>query len=206
MSNSLLPQFELKNIGCFQFSILLVWFCAVLQAFYTENNMWYRLHRTWRQAENFCLAIGGHLASIRSEVEQSTVLSAIRAEHSEEDFEYWLGLNETPDFSGGSLRPRWEWADGQPFLTGTTSFFHPTIDHSSDGLFHYDCVVLEPVDGHWIKQSCYLTTGWICEVPKGLYPEGRDIAGLLPPDSDTLEANGTKILHFYPSKINSLLN
>ncbi|OWA50804.1 putative C-type mannose receptor 2, partial [Hypsibius exemplaris] len=157
------------------------------KAYYAENNMYYKYQRTWRDAETFCVALGGHLASVRMDSEEDAVLRAMSGASSENNYEYWIGLNESP--RPGSLIPRWEWADGTPF--GTTDNFHPTFDHSTDGILNYDCVVIEAMEGYWIKQSCHLVTGWICEVPKGMYTQGQDISDLELPDGETMNPNET---------------
>ncbi|OQV16938.1 putative C-type mannose receptor 2 [Hypsibius exemplaris] len=147
------------------------------KAFFADNEI--EEQRTWRAAENYCQLFGGHAASVRSESEQATVFALIQKDvNSQNEYEYWLGLNESPNLASGSLIPVWKWADGAPL--STNPYFHPTIDHSSTGLLNYDCVAMDVKTGHWIKQSCHLVAGWVCEVPKGLYTEGSE-TGVAPP-------------------------
>ena len=170
------------------------------QAFYPEQTSPDKLKKTWRESENFCISFGGHLASVRSQLEQDTVWSLVQIESSNHpDYEFWLGLNERPNFGAGSLRPVWKWADGSAF--STVPFFHPTVDHSSDGILDYDCAAMDVQRGHWIKQSCHLAAGWVCEVQKGLFADGFDhttnALATPAPTNYNVQTNGKLITEHY---------
>ncbi|OWA52274.1 hypothetical protein BV898_16732 [Hypsibius exemplaris] len=44
------------------------------------------------------------------------------------------------------------------------------ISHETD---RPDCVAMEVFNGKWIPQNCLQSWGWVCEIDKGVYPEGQ---------------------------------
>ncbi|XP_055348421.1 macrophage mannose receptor 1-like isoform X1 [Paramacrobiotus metropolitanus] len=111
----------------------------------------------WHEAENFCRQFkGGHLASINSEAEQSTVYALVNGDMN------WIGLRQNPN-----AQNRWEWSDGKGL---TTANWHAEISHTNP--FTSNCVGFRS-SGQWVPQSCDLGNGWLCEVPKDVYYPGQ---------------------------------
>ncbi|XP_055345940.1 macrophage mannose receptor 1-like [Paramacrobiotus metropolitanus] len=123
----------------------------------------------WDDAEAFCGGFrNGHLASIDSQAEQTAVQQSLPLKMS--DYSYWIGLRER---SVGITGPRWGWSDGTPY---TLDFFHMEINHEAADV--QDCAAMDSVSGRWIRQSCSMSWGWVCEVPKGAYMPDEPIPAL----------------------------
>ena len=67
-------------------------------------------HMTWKEADNFCNNLGGHLATITTEVEQKIVEALIADENLTYQSGYWLGGERAFDKNGNA---KWQWVTGE---------------------------------------------------------------------------------------------
>ena len=81
----------------------------------------------WNQAENCCVAWGGHLASIHSD-DTNILLNGIR----NQDRWTWIGLNDTTD-SGDYV-----WTDGTPFDYENFRWDQPDNQNGESCFIFYD--------------------------------------------------------------------
>ncbi|XP_055345944.1 macrophage mannose receptor 1-like [Paramacrobiotus metropolitanus] len=120
----------------------------------------------WYQAEEFCRRFrGGHLVSIDTEEEnrfiEYTVLSYGQGFSSAH--QYWIGMKENEN-----NEYRWEWSDGSP-ITG--EYWHQSEQHHSADVV--DCAAINWSNGKWVKQTCQVANGYVCEIPKDAYYENE---------------------------------
>ncbi|NWV68571.1 MRC1 protein, partial [Malurus elegans] len=121
---------------------------SCFRGFVREQRM-----KTWLEARDFCREIGGDLAAIRSEEEQ-TVVENLLKKKSPSFQPFWIGLqNLDPD---GGL----SWSDGSP------------VNYKAKHEFYYaefqDCgAISEKPFPIWIKEHCEYSHNWICEIKKG---------------------------------------
>ena len=85
---------------------------------YVDDNL------NWNQAENCCVAWGGHLASIHSD-DTNTILSSIRNPNRWN----WIGLSNTANDS------EYAWSDGTPFDYNNSNSDQP--GNNGEVCFHY---------------------------------------------------------------------
>ena len=79
------------------------------------NGHWYGVDytpRTWTNSEALAVSLGGHLATVRSQVEQDWI--ALQFVDYLLDHGIWIGL-EDQDADG-----QWEWTSGEPWTYGTS--------------------------------------------------------------------------------------
>ncbi|KAJ7408294.1 hypothetical protein BTVI_60109 [Pitangus sulphuratus] len=136
--------------------------------------------KTWFEARDFCREIGGDLAAIRSEKEQTVIENLIKKQ-SPSSQPFWIGL-QCLDPDGGL-----SWSDGSPILkNGKLDSYLIGLIQNADQQFswmdgspvHYaawaqgepsfaqaqeNCVVLNKKDGLWNDVSCGFPNGYICE-------------------------------------------
>ncbi|XP_074013154.1 macrophage mannose receptor 1-like [Numenius arquata] len=128
---------------------------SCFRGFVREENQ----KRTWFEARDFCREIGGELAAIRSEEEQ-TVIANIIIKKSLSSQPFWIGL-QCLDPDGGL-----SWGDGSPVNYKANQYFYNTE-------FEYCGAISEESSKSWIKVPCESSHNWICEIKKGtpLKPE-----------------------------------
>ncbi len=110
------------------------WFCT--------NN------EDWDAARELCQAVGGDLAVINDESEQTFVADTAGSG------EWLIGLNKK-NASGATAVDTWEWVDGTEVSAGYENWDSGEPDS-------LDCGVMN--DGAWRDISCGNGEDWICEV------------------------------------------
>ena len=89
--------------------------------------------RTWSDAQAYCEAHGGYLATVESADEYQQVLSVLPSSGTAV---VWLGASRVGD--------GWEWVDGEPMNFSAWAAGEPNDDGGNE-----DCLVLLKVDGSW---------------------------------------------------------
>ncbi|XP_015279234.1 PREDICTED: macrophage mannose receptor 1-like [Gekko japonicus] len=114
--------------------------------------------RTWFEARDFCREIGGDLASIHSDEEQSKIQELF------ED-EAWIGLNVLDSDVGNT------WSDGSPV---DFERWHPWFSPITDA--GQQCTTVDSRFPYWTMSSCSSLYHWACQVKRGvaLKPEPND--------------------------------
>ncbi|NWW90882.1 MRC1 protein, partial [Rhynochetos jubatus] len=109
--------------------------------------------QTWFGARDFCQAIGGDLASIHSEEEQSLIVS-LRRDYLH--FSYWMGLNALDSDSG------FIWSDGSPVNFEKWAHGEP---NNYDG--NEKCGVFNGYTNmHWNDLFCEHMQNYVCQIKK----------------------------------------
>ncbi|XP_055912798.1 uncharacterized protein LOC129946580 isoform X2 [Eupeodes corollae] len=135
----------------------------------------------WIEGEKYCASLGGHLASIRSKLEQSIIDNLlINSPGYHDHFAYWVGGSDK-NFEGD-----FRWTDGLPFQY--TNWFPGWPQHGNynkqpndDGLSSQDCIELRryfrtppgiqstrsPMTNNfmWNDRDCNANNFIICERP-----------------------------------------
>ena len=96
------------------------------------NGSYYKVYNTimsWHEAKEYAEALGGHLATINSQDEQSFIESLIQGEYKQE---YWLG--GTDEVQEGE----WVWVTGEPFTFTNWASGEP---NNSGGIEHYLIII-----------------------------------------------------------------
>jgi hypothetical protein len=110
---------------------------------------------SWPLAEAFCVARGGHLASIESKAEDDwltrTAVGIISAT-------WWMGFNDRV------LEKQWVWTDGSP-----TTYLHWAKDQPNNKDGNEDCGELNRagITGGWNDQPCDDFQPFICKAVPG---------------------------------------
>ncbi|XP_045678245.1 lymphocyte antigen 75 isoform X2 [Phyllostomus hastatus] len=134
--------------------------------------------RNWEEAERFCQALGGHLASFHHVNEIKEFLHFLMDQFSSERW-LWIGLNKrSPDLQGS-----WQWSDYTPVST---------IIMENEFLQDYDirdCAAIKVTQRLWRRSwyfyndreiiylrpfACDTKLEWVCEIPKGRTPKTPD--------------------------------
>ncbi|XP_034562096.1 macrophage mannose receptor 1 [Notolabrus celidotus] len=111
------------------------------------------LKKTWQEAEDFCVAIGGHLMSIHSERDLGS--TAIRfSDPSWIGFR--LGTNQGFVWSDGSASSHENWGYGEPNN-------HNDMEHCAEVYTYYG--------RYWNDRHCEGYNNWICQIKKGVIPK-----------------------------------
>ncbi|NXS81839.1 MRC1 protein, partial [Erpornis zantholeuca] len=162
---------------------------------HTSNNSCFRgfvreedQKKTWFEARDFCREIGGDLAAIRSEEEQTVIENLIK-EKSRSFQPFWIGL-QCLDPDGGL-----SWSDGSPVN-------YKAVNYLYDMAFQ-DCgAISEDPSPEWIKEHCEYSHNWICEIKKGtpLKPEPLGPSTTYEVTEDDWIVKGEKQYFFSPEK------
>ncbi|NXE75187.1 MRC1 protein, partial [Cochlearius cochlearius] len=128
---------------------------SCFRVFVREENR----KKTWFEARDFCREIGGDLAAIRSEEEQ-TVIENLIIKKSPSSQPFWIGL-QCLDPDGGL-----SWSDGSPVNYKKNHYFYNTASENCGA-------ISEEPSMSWTKVHCEYSHSWICEIKKGtpLKPE-----------------------------------
>ncbi|NXM05193.1 MRC1 protein, partial [Tyrannus savana] len=143
--------------------------------------------KTWFEARDFCREIGGDLAAIRSEKEQTVIENLIKKQLPSSQ-PFWIGL-QCLDPDGGL-----SWSNGSPVNYKAKRFFY-------DNAFE-DCGAIGE-DSSWIMEHCEYSHNWICEIKKGtpLKPEPLGPSATYEVTEDGWIMKGDKQYFFSPEKI-----
>lgn len=106
---------------------------------------------SWSVAEDRCNDWGGHLASIRSNLEQLTVITNVPSNFTGSNV--WIGLNDT------RLEGSYMWNDGSP--TDYTNWLSSTPNLN---IFE-DCVAISFPTAYWDDLNCTATHNSLCRKP-----------------------------------------
>jgi len=113
--------------------------------------------RTWYEARQECIDMGGDLASINTKGENDFVESVIWQGHREdlEDVDVWIGLNDLDKYN------YYQWVDGSPVSYTKWSFNEP------DG-GDPQCVKFIRLEGYWSDKKCTQQLPYMCKKSKQL--------------------------------------
>ena len=97
---------------------------------------------SWKKAEDYCMAMGGHLTSIKNGDENKFLVSLVR-----ENSEYWVG--------GKGKDGKYKWSDREDF----------TYTHWSRDSGKHECVSISYfTKGRWVTKSCTKYKFAICKL------------------------------------------
>jgi hypothetical protein len=135
--------------------------CTPVQ--YLDNTYWLctGITRTWDNAEAYCEGLGGHLASVTTQNEQTAMQLNMLSVPS-----YWIGLND-------KAQPgTWTWSDGTAL---TYSFFGCNTTTALPNNCANNCTRVTSNNGCWIDDNCVFGAcllGWtnpalsfVCKAP-----------------------------------------
>ena len=113
----------------------------------------YKMVKPFHEAENFCIGLGGHLASARSKEENGRVLSEAR------DSSVWLGGTDE------ATEGHWSWLDGNPWNFTNWGKYEPSSQNGDQK----NCLTVRALEGElspsWHAVSCEDTSGsFLCRV------------------------------------------
>ncbi|XP_069472453.1 secretory phospholipase A2 receptor isoform X2 [Ambystoma mexicanum] len=116
--------------------------------------------KSWDEAEDFCQAYGGHLASF-SHIDEEIFLDGLLNTmfHKTERRRFWIGLSKRSPSSGGS----WEWSDGSPVVSLFVKDMY-TDNHATN------CASYK-ADNLVVPLNCDSKLEWICKIQKGVIPK-----------------------------------
>ena len=97
---------------------------------------------SWKKAEDHCMAMGGHLTSIKNGDENKFLVSLVR-----ENSEYWVG--------GKGKDGKYKWSDGEDL----------TYTHWSRQSGTHECVSISYfTGGRWVTKNCAKYKYAICKL------------------------------------------
>lgn len=140
--------------------------------------------KTWFESRDFCKAIGGELASIKSKDEQQVIWRLITSSGSYHEL-FWLGLTY------GSPSEGFTWSDGSPVSYENWAYGEPNNYQNVEY-----CGELKGDPGmSWNDINCEHLNNWICQIQKGktLLPEPTPA----PQDNPPVTADGWVIYKDY---------
>lgn len=111
---------------------------------------------SWYSARQYCIALGGELASIGDSAEQKRVADAADGIGGGETF--WIGANDI------KRERHFEWSDGTRF---SYTNWYPGEPNNKGSLGPEDCVHLRTlIDGRkWNDLHCTNRLAFICKIP-----------------------------------------
>ncbi|XP_071348975.1 macrophage mannose receptor 1-like isoform X1 [Trachinotus anak] len=125
--------------------------------------------RTWYEARDYCMTVGGDLLSIHSYAELEMLPDC--------DIEVWIGLSAPDPVTG------YVWSDGSPL-----QFQHWEINEPNNKNNVESCVELKMywrrIGESWNDVHCDTYHGWLCQIRAGVTPNP-------PPDPVTPDYNKT---------------
>ncbi|CAL1295968.1 unnamed protein product [Larinioides sclopetarius] len=107
---------------------------------------------SWYDAQKYCQAFGGDLASFHSSDEEKIGLSF---QYRSLSHPYWIGLHLDP------VTETYKWSDGSPLDYENWAPGHP--DHRDKRL---RCVAMNADEAHWISSLCGIVSWFVCKAPK----------------------------------------
>ncbi|KAF7246012.1 Macrophage mannose receptor 1 [Varanus komodoensis] len=149
--------------------------------------------KSWAEAQSFCVAIGGDLASISSLKEERS-LQRYLSNYGFSTSHYWLGLNYINPDEG------FQWSDGSPLGYTNWEYGEP---NNYNGVEH--CA---EINGNtrmrWNDVHCDEAYYWICQVKKGIQLKPEPTNPPLPKFQLTIDGwlvNGDKQYYFNTNKM-----
>ncbi|XP_028988444.1 macrophage mannose receptor 1-like [Betta splendens] len=146
--------------------------------------------RTWFEAKDYCVAIGGDLISIHSALDEELLQN--KPSYSYRSNTVWIGLS-APDPGAGYV-----WSDGSPLHFQNWQTDEPNNKNNVES-----CTEMEvrgsrmtyEQSGSWNDIHCEVYHGWICQINAGVTP--KPAPGDVTPDYNTtsdgwLEWNGAQ--------------
>ncbi|XP_033854652.3 macrophage mannose receptor 1-like [Acipenser ruthenus] len=119
---------------------------------YYWNNV--KNRKTWFEAREFCLAIGGDLLSIHSQAEKDSIYASVRYFYNDAG---WIGLNIL-DSTAGHV-----WSDGSPVSYENWGYGEPNNYNNVE--LCTEMSLSYPLS--WNDRQCESYTNWICKIRKG---------------------------------------
>ncbi|XP_022613796.1 macrophage mannose receptor 1-like isoform X2 [Seriola dumerili] len=125
--------------------------------------------RTWYEARDYCMTIGGDLLSIHSAAELEML--------DDRDEEVWIGLS-APDPVTGFV-----WSDGSPLQFQHWRYDAPNNKNNVESCVEYQ-LYWRRIGESWNDLHCETYRGWLCQILAGVIPKP-------PPDPVTPDYNRT---------------
>jgi len=113
--------------------------------------------RTWGSAEQECVALGGHLASINSAAENNLVYSLYVSKGGRSAGAMWIGQADDSGLIAGAGEGHWRWSDASDRVYGAWS---PGEPNNWGG--NQDCAVMWKNDRSWDDQGCGTSYPFVC--------------------------------------------
>jgi uncharacterized repeat protein (TIGR02543 family) len=136
---------------------------------------------TWNEARDYCLSIGGHLATITS-ADENALIDSLAAGSTF----YWLGAKQ-PDNSSGEPKGNWQWVTGEPWSYTNWAGGQPDNAGSAE-----HCLMIWD-GGTWNDWVGSNTTAFICEFDDTHVPGVPEVVSSDPADGYTDIARGQAI-------------
>ncbi len=110
----------------------------------------------WFEAENYCRASGGHLASFQSKDTLNFI--SLSQQLSTKTKGFWIGFNILDKDRG------FQWSDD-----ALPTFSNWNLNQPDNYNNIEECAEIRSNQG-WNDINCYLNRGWICKIPRGITP------------------------------------
>ncbi|XP_077993991.1 macrophage mannose receptor 1-like [Glandiceps talaboti] len=138
--------------------------------------------KTWSEAEDYCINLGGHLASFHNNEEEAHVVANSDIKNYFEQF--WIGLNDRAEETGfvwsdGSAVSYINWGNGEP-----------------NDVNNEDCVEMyfstqSPTGSLWNDNRCGKKFNWVCQIQRGVVPiTPSPQSSIAPPTRSTTSCGG----------------
>jgi C-type mannose receptor len=108
---------------------------------------------SWDQAEERCVAQGGHLTSVTSQILNTFLQSALAVQAAPS---YWTG-----GLFNGAIAGQWAWSDGSRWSYTNWAAGQPATDGTICLLFN----TTSGSAGNWMSATCATEQPYICRVP-----------------------------------------
>ncbi|KAJ6658610.1 hypothetical protein lerEdw1_019998 [Lerista edwardsae] len=120
------------------------------------NESWYFFseeERPWWEAEEACVSLGAHLASVTSRKEMAYISTKTKGQP------FWIGLSDQEE------EGNWTWVDGTQYSQDASFWESGQPDNWQGAEGHQeDCVHARNVHlNSWNDQSCTIHSRWICK-------------------------------------------
>merc|ERR1719167_278863 len=120
--------------------------------FFSSQDMYIYIGKTWSKAEANCTAMGAHLASIHDIKENDFIMAEFDGIGEENG---WIGLNRLSVVDGH------EWSDKTPF-----EFYNWRYGEPNNAVDQESCVSIGAGDGYWNDEMCSIGHAYVCKKPR----------------------------------------